>query len=456
MSTCTVLLLAAVGADLFGNAAGLETTYSGRLTPVAVAEGNAAEKGFSVTWSLLADENHPDGERANVGSSPALFLLTEDTAAQPWPARFGFCDAGDTADDGPRIGYRFNDRDHTVALPAPVVTNIETLQSDRQVLDGPTRHSVVDEKTILGRDCLIVETSTNLGRDATTAVEKSTGLIVLCEKKIVLGRGDRFQLTLELANVTPLDAAGATSHGRIAEILNGVAETIEQGERDAAADLPTASLDALTEQIEALTEASEGTAFAPLATAIERGISEQRTRAKGVDELAQKIVDSPAPALELNDLDGQPLDADLLKDKIVVLHFWDYDRDMLEAPYGQVGYLDFLHRRRSPEGIAVIGVATNPAFGNADGRRKAARSARDLADFMNLGYPLASDDGSLLARFGDPRPLGAPLPLWVVVDGKGVVRIFKSGLYEVRPNDGLKELDTGVTNLLQKEKSQAE
>ncbi|HEX6985381.1 MAG TPA: hypothetical protein VF170_08385, partial [Planctomycetaceae bacterium] len=130
--------------------------------------------------------------------------------------------------------------------------------------------------------------------------------------------------------------------------------------------------------------------------------------------------------------------------------FWDYDHEDLAAPYGQVGYLDFLHRKRGKLGVAVVGVAVDPAFGDPDARGKAARSARSLAEFMNLDYPLAADDGTLLHAFGDPRPLGARLPLWVVIDADGVVRSYRAGLYEMEPNEGLKELDAIVVDLIRR------
>lgn len=40
---------------------------------------------------------------------------------------------------------------------------------------------------------------------------------------------------------------------------------------------------------------------------------------------------------------------------MVVLHFWTYRDAPLEEPYGQVGYLDFLYRKRS-DAATVIGV----------------------------------------------------------------------------------------------------
>ena len=121
MSSLAPLLLVVAGADLFGPAVGLELTYAGRLTPVAVADKTAAEKGFAVTWFL---------PRAGVGRTSNLFAVTEDAAALPWPARFGFC-APDGGEAGPRIGYRFADHDHLVPLPGAALKDAEeAMKSD--------------------------------------------------------------------------------------------------------------------------------------------------------------------------------------------------------------------------------------------------------------------------------------------------------------------------------------
>ncbi|MGC1274367.1 MAG: TlpA disulfide reductase family protein [Planctomycetaceae bacterium] len=438
MTALPALLIAAVGLDLFGNAAGLELTYAGRMTPVAVAEGDAAEKGFKVSWTLQ-DSKGDDAD--------ALFLLTEDAAAQPWPARFGFCSPSRPDDAGPQIGYRFDDRDHTVPLPGMISLHADRLATEREVVDGPMRYTVTGEKEVQGRDCLIVETSTNFGRETVSAVDKSTGMIVTWEQPVVLGRGDRFLLSLELTKSVSFDAPRAERRRAIADALREIAKIVGQGDRDAAADLPGESIKVLSDHLKSLTGLVKDTSFESFAAAIARNVDEQRTRADGIAGLTEKIVGSPAPALDLKGLDGKPIDAALLDGKVVILHFWEYDRAELAPPYGQVGYLDFLHRRRAEEGVSVIGVATNPAFGIPEARGKAVRSAKGLVEFMNLGYPVAADDGSLLRRFGDTRPLGARLPLWVVIDAEGIVRGFNSGLYDVQPNDGLKELDANAVEL---------
>ncbi|GIS60168.1 MAG: hypothetical protein CM1200mP2_23930 [Planctomycetaceae bacterium] len=88
-----------------------------------------------------------------------------------------------------------------------------------------------------------------------------------------------------------------------------------------------------------------------------------------------------------------------------MLHFWSYKGDQLVEPYGQVGYLDFLHGKRRRLGVAGVWVAVNPSFENPRTARAALRSVKKLREFMNLDYPVAIDSGKVLVLFGDPRRL---------------------------------------------------
>lgn len=68
---------------------------------------------------------------------------------------------------------------------------------------------------------------------------------------------------------------------------------------------------------------------------------------------------------------------------------------------------------------------------------------------MNLSYPLVLDSGVLLKQFGDPRPLGASLPLFVVVGPQGKILHYHVGTYEVHQDQGLKELDQVIGRALE-------
>jgi hypothetical protein len=106
-----------------------------------------------------------------------------------------------------------------------------------------------------------------------------------------------------------------------------------------------------------------------------------------------------------------------------------------------VAYLDFLHGKRRKLGVQIVGVAVDERFGDAGRVPTAIRDVNKFKGFMNLSYPIATDDGSLLAKFGDPRRVGAKLPLWVVITPDEKIAYYQAGLYKVNTDEGLKELD---------------
>jgi len=125
----------------------------------------------------------------------------------------------------------------------------------------------------------------------------------------------------------------------------------------------------------------------------------------------------------------------------------------LQEPYGQVGYLDFLNNKRKKLGVQIYGVAVDERFGEAAQAPAAARQARKFIETMNLSYPVTSDAGALLEKFGDPRRVGAKLPLWVVIGGDGKVAHYKAGYYEINPDEGLKKLDESLIDLIRKQRA---
>jgi hypothetical protein len=65
---------------------------------------------------------------------------------------------------------------------------------------------------------------------------------------------------------------------------------------------------------------------------------------------------------------------------------------------------------------------------------------------MNLSYSIALDDGALVKQFGDPRSAGGKLPLFIVIDASGKVASYHAGLYDIKPEQGLKELEAAITS----------
>jgi hypothetical protein len=151
----------------------------------------------------------------------------------------------------------------------------------------------------------------------------------------------------------------------------------------------------------------------------------------------------------INGLGDDALSLDALKGQVTVLHFWDYRDEPLKEPYGQVGYLDFMYHRRRPDGLQVYGVAVDGRLADEKTRGAAERSVKKLRAFMNLSYPVVLDSGGFVKLFGDPRLVGANLPLFVVVGPEGKIIHYHVGHYDVHQDQGLKELDQVVQGALE-------
>ena len=169
--------------------------------------------------------------------------------------------------------------------------------------------------------------------------------------------------------------------------------------------------------------------------------------------MQKKLVGQEAPKWKLKLVDGTTFSSSDAKDKVVVLHFWQYRGEPLSEPYGQIGYLDFLNNKRKKLGVRVVGVNVDERFAGTENKGAATLSMKKLLEFMNVGYEMAIDDESTLAEFGDPRALGAPLPLWIVIGHDGKVAHYHTGVYDIKPDEGLKQLDDAVVEAIRRQKA---
>jgi alkyl hydroperoxide reductase subunit AhpC len=422
----------------------VELRYTGTLAAVRRGEGEAVVKKFT----LSAFASRPKAERHEI-----FFVFNEEGGGEwPWPGRFGalsYTTAWQPQQSFPlRLLYTHDGTPSPVGIPAPILVSPEPLGENSEWQAGRESAEVVGSESRNERDCWKVQVSTNGGRRRMLWVEKSVPLVVACEEKLFLGQGDEFALKMSLESVKPLENAAWDKIGQATAVLAKLRTDMAREPDDIKPELADGQLALASAALETLTPLVPNTALAAISAAMHRDVSGQQQRSDDVSKLASRFVGKAAPDFKLTGLDRKPIDPELLKGKIVVLHFWEYQAEPLLEPYGQVGYLDFLYGKRRKLGVQVVGVAVDEKFGKPDQFASAARGAGRLRTFMNLAYPIATDDGTLLTKFGDPRQVGAKLPLWVVIAPDGKVVHYQSGLYPVHPDEGLKPLDEVLVPLI--------
>ncbi|MAG93950.1 MAG: hypothetical protein CMJ48_09400 [Planctomycetaceae bacterium] len=423
-----------------------ELRYSGSVAPVnrgTVGEPTKRFKVFYLATPMKSGGVHLD-----------FHLEERGAGVWHWPERFGrsLLDARLAPTNKVEASLLFDHQRTARALPVrqPLFEHFDKLQEDARWKVGRVEHRVAGRERVGERECWVVEAGRDSAHGERVWVDVEQPLVVKLEKRLVRGRGDQFLLSMTLASVSPVDAPDARKlHTGFTSLLT-LQAALRRREGETRSELSEVQLKLTGAMLERLRSETAQTPLAKLVVGIARDHERQSARFSNVRKLAGQHVGRPAPSVELKTLSGVPLDWKKLQGRVVVMHFWDYQSDPLEEPYGQVGYLDFLYSKRRKLGADVIGVAVREKLDVPSARSDALRSIRKLTNFMNLRYPVTADGGAALKAFGDPRSVGAELPLWVVIDHEGNVAHYHSGFYPVERNVGLKALDSVVSDLLRK------
>lgn len=425
-----------------------ELRYSGTLTQIGRNADDAPVKRCEI-YCLV---NPSDAGARNVS-----FLIDERGGdGWAWPERFGriLLDAKGNPTNPVKMQLLHNHDGilHPIAMRQPIFEFTDRLKEGAEWEDGRLTYEVTRTKKVNDHECWQIDVTNNFGRAQRLFVEQGTGLVVSAEQRIFMGRGDEFQLKWTLDSARPVaEAELAKFHVPFTTLLD-LQKELNRKKNETNAELSATQLAAASKIIERLEKEAQATPFQRLAAIVNRDVKTQLQRTGNVAELARRFEGQPAPKFSLAELNKKPIPPEALADKIVVLHFWDYRSEPLVEPYGQVGYLDFLNNRRHKLGVEVIGVAVGSENLNPVTNPAVQRSVRKLKEFMNLGYTLAADDGSVLKKFGDPRTTGATLPLWVVIAPDGTIAHYKVGFYDIRPDEGLRPLDEVVVELIRKQR----
>jgi len=388
------------------------------------------------------------------------FLTERGAGAWGWPERFGQVTLNTnhepTGGTPPRLLYDYEGSPTAMGFPLPLVDFFPKLVSGAQWMQGKETWEVVDSVQKNERDCWQLQVTTGFGKKRTAWVLKDAPILAAVEEKVFVGQGDEHRLTLQLEAFEPVSTEDLERQLAIWTRLSELQGQLARKPQEFRPELSDDQLKLVTTALPDLKSLSADTPFSGLVTAISSDLRGQADRSSDVARLQQKFVGKPAPAFELSLLDKKQVTSDELKGQVVVLHFWEYQAEPLVEPYGQIGFLDFLNDKRRKLGVKVFGVAVDERFGQEQSAVSAAKSVGRLKSFMNLGYPLAGDDGKLLKRFGDPREANAKLPLWVVIGADGKIAHYHSGLYTINSDEGLKELDQKLIELIREARGKTE
>lgn len=425
---------------------GTELNYAGTLSHHAKT-GTAEVKSFTV---------HAVTTKAEDGNTQFAYFIDE-RGGWGWPERYGIIPIGTSNPSKTRslrILHTHENQQYPINIRSLIFEATDKLTPQTTWSDGRFDYNVVKPRKVLDRPGFLVEASSSLGRAQNLVVDPTTGLVMFLEQKVTIGRGDEFELKLELQSIQQINEDALAKHQRILASLLSIQNGLNRTGEQKLVELTSEQLDALRADLPRLQSESDGTLWAKLVTTIERDLKQQQSRLEGVTGLKKRLVGQPAPELSLKLLNGSKVTNEDWKDKVVVLHFWQYRGEPLNEPYGQIGYLDFLYSKRKKHGVNVIGVNVDPRFADPKLAGAATRSMKSLLDFMKISYDMSTDDGSILSSFGDPRSLGTPLPLWVVIGHDGKVAHLHTGFYEIKPDEGLKQLDEAVIEALRRQKTQ--
>jgi len=423
---------------------GTQLTYRGSVE-AQPADPAKSQKNFDLTLWIL--------NKSDAGTE--LLWLVEETGsgAFPWPSRLGKASLDarlNTAATLPGLLFDRGEDNSVVPVLLPFFAPETPLAAEAQFKAGELEHFVDKATRHAERAAWHVSVRDGFGPKRALVVDQKLPLVLKMTERVFMGRGEEYELSLELVEDTQLPPAQLDALSKASGSLLAVRDKLKLAERAEEIAWNPAQAELLKKELPPVVELAAGTPLARLVTAATRDLELQSGRNDAVGELAEKQTGRAVEAFQMSGSDGERLTEADLKGHVTVLHFWDYRDEPLREPYGQVGYLDFLYHRRQAEGLRVYGVAVSPRLGDEATRPAAQRSVKKFKAFMNLSYPVLLDAGGLLKQFGDPRVIGASLPLFVVIGPEGKIIHYHVGTYEVQRDQGLAELDAVVSGAMKK------
>ncbi len=421
---------------------GTQLHYRGWIEPTA-ADAPPGRKEFDLTYWVLAT---PEGNL-----EVAWILDERGNGAFPWPSRWGrtrLDESYRSATLAPALLYDRGDGQSVVPLTWPFWKSNEQLAAGSEFRRDELEF-VVEKETKRGeRAAWKVNVNDAYGPKRVIFVERTGPVVLQSEERLTMGRGIPYRLHWELAEQTELQPEALKSFMQALDAMEAMRAALNLSTQAEEHVWSPAQVQLLQEKLPTALAAAAGTPLASVAKTAQRDLELQVGRNDAVATMQASFVGKRIDDFQLRGTAGETLTQADLAGKVTVLHFWEYRDEPLREPYGQIGYLDFLHQRHKAAGLRLYGIAVNSRLATEATRAAAERSARKLKAFMNLSYPVMLDAGAFLRQFGDPRVIGASLPLFVVVGPEGTILHYHVGNYEVQRDQGLKELDDIVAELL--------
>ncbi len=423
-------------------------TLQGTVAPLGRnRELQPAQKRFQVQFYVL--QSSPE-------AAEVFWLLDEQgRGGWHWSERFGhmtLLPQGRVEGARPALLYQFHGHDYALPLELPWPQLPEEPEPGLQWQAGKLTYHIRRPTGRENKGLWELVAENNYGWQRRWLLEPKSRRVQQVRQRVFMGQGQEHQILMKVGPPGRLDSQAQARLAAGFRVLLALRNRLDRPRWSQAQALSARQIDQVRQALPDLEQALASGPLAPLLRQIRDDLERQTQRTSAVDRLVASLQGRRLPAFSLQGLNGASLDRKGLQGQVTVLHFWEYRHAPLKEPYGQVGYLDFLHHRYAKRGAKVYGVAVNRELAVPARRSAAVRSVRKLAQFMNLSYPVLLDDGKLLDQLGDPRRAGAQLPLFVVVGPEGRVIHAHVGFYAVDRTEGLKQLDQIVRRALEQQK----
>ena len=198
--------------------AGTELQYTGSLTMQSKSPSGEA-KSFSLTALAVTAED---------GSTPIVWNLEERGAGGwTWRERFGILASVNNAKTQPiRLLYTHDAIPHPIGIRSPLFEFQDRLVTDGSWTDGKLEYRVARKRKVKDRDCWQIEVTSSLGRAQTLLIDAASGVLVSAEQRVFMGRGDEFQLKMDLQSQKRLAAAEVGSAQSAYESLHNLQSSL--------------------------------------------------------------------------------------------------------------------------------------------------------------------------------------------------------------------------------------